>query len=1560
MKLPVIVSRPKRIIGFLILLLLQTLSLNAQQIAFPGAEGAGRFTSGGRGTAAVPSTVFEVTNLNDDNNPGSLRYALGQSATHRTIVFRVSGTIHLASKLNIRNNTTVAGQTAPGDGICIADYPVVISGDNVIVRYIRIRMGDKNQLLTSPANCGVPVAPFTAACMPLDGSGGDDAFGNLGGKNIIIDHCSISWSSDEALTVYRGDSITLQWNIVSEPLDYSYHFETGDTDFEHHGYGGIWGSKRGSFHHNLIADAKGRNPRFAGISTYSPAVIGVENADFRNNVVYNWGSYSTNGGDGGNYNLINNYYKYGPSTGTGNSVSIPVRGMIVQPGQTTGATPIPYGKFYLSGNYVDGYTNITANNWLGVSMSGGVQADTTVAKATVAHDISPVTTHTAQEAYELVLQNAGASLKRDTLDERITNDVRNRTGRLIDVQGGYAHGTPYANTVNAWPTLNSTAAPVDTDHDGMPDTWETANGLNPNDANDRGIFATNGYTNLENYLNSLVNSAAIISSTTSLSPFSQITGTASSNQTYTLSASNLTDNITVTPPVGYQVSDNAGTTWFSNASPLTVVQSAGSVTPKTITVRLNAAAPGNYTGNIAHTSTNAATVNVAVSGNTVNSDVPAGTNVIVALDGSGNFTSIQAAINAAPAGLTAPYIIYIKNGKYIEKVNIPSNKSFIQLIGQSAAKTIVSWADNGINVGTFNSYTVYVAANDCALMNLTIENSYGDGSQGVALRTDGDRIIVRSCRIIGNQDTLLTNANAGNRQLFKNCYIDGNVDFIFGSARAIFDSTVVYAKDRSSAGNSYITAANTQAGQTYGYVFRNCILPPNLGVTNYFLARPWQNSTGSSPVANNKTVFINSIMSSSILPAGWSVWDAGTNTSLIYYGEYKTKKFDGSLVNIASRAAWSFQLTDPEAATYSDANLFNGWDPCSAGTAFCTAKSPEIAISNFRVTKSPTASTFNWNISWAMPQIKYELYRSAAMGSGYTKVAEITSLEDTTYNFQLTDALPPAGSVYYYFVAGSKAGFLAYNTDTLSVSNMQTAFATGSLNAFSQNYGAPSGSQNITVSGMNLTDNVIVTPPASYEVSANGTTWFTSAAPLVLAPTSGALANTIVQVRLNAASMGTYAGSVAVSSTGATTVNVAVTGTCSIIPQPTTVVLHHYPFTQNGNDSTAVRNAGVAASSPTLNKNVLSDGITVAAAPAYSTAYGMAFAPLATGLWTTASGGNGSNLNRIYYVQFTVTANTNYKVQVDSLLFKSGFLSSSSNTKVGIVYSKTGFTTNDSTDISTVPGTFASPIALTNQSGGSTTSAYAVAFNGTSGVLINAGETITFRMYFSCGSTSTGRYAFLKDVIIKGSSLNTTAPASVVTVTGTVNPFAQVIGNPSAAQSYTVSGTNLNGSIYLIAPENFELSADAGTTWKNSTQPLLLVPSSGIVASTGIQVRLNASAAGTYNGNVQHSSSGAALVNLAVSGVASINTAVRDNTVTAGFSVYPSPAANKVYIKHPRSSSNTNIALYSLHGVKVAEWKATPNTILTSVDVQALPQGQYFIHYSSGKDKAVLKCIIIH
>src|SRR5688572_694317 len=215
----------------IIYLLLCDLPSFAQQPAFPGAEGGGMFASGGRGTTSTPTTVFEVTNLSDDGLPGSLRYALTTAATYRTVVFRVSGTIHLNSRLSIKANTTIAGQTAPGDGICVADYPVSIGGNNVIVRYMRFRLGDKNQ------------KKLDANGNPVDGSGGDDAFGGTGVSNIIIDHCTASWSNDEALTIYRGDSLTIQWCFLTEPLNYSYHFETGDTDYERHGFGGIWGAK---------------------------------------------------------------------------------------------------------------------------------------------------------------------------------------------------------------------------------------------------------------------------------------------------------------------------------------------------------------------------------------------------------------------------------------------------------------------------------------------------------------------------------------------------------------------------------------------------------------------------------------------------------------------------------------------------------------------------------------------------------------------------------------------------------------------------------------------------------------------------------------------------------------------------------------------------------------------------------------------------------------------------------------------------------------------------------------------------------------------------------------------------------------------------------------------------------------------------------------------------------------------------------------------------------------------------------------------------------------------
>lgn len=439
-------------------------------IAFPGAEGYGKYTTGGRG-----GKVFIVSNLNDKGD-GSLRAAI-QTKGPRIIVFAVSGTIHLESKLTITSDVTIAGQSAPGDGICLADYPVSMSGNNIIIRYVRFRMGDKNQKGEM-----------------VDGSGSDDAFSGTRNKNVIVDHCTMSWSTDEACSVYAGDSLTLQWNLISEPLNYSYHFETGDKDYEHHGFGGIWGGRHASFHHNLFAHCGNRTPRFDGNRNIQPD---TENADYRNNVIYNWGSNNVYAGEGGNYNVVNNYYKYGPSTSNN------AKGKVVNPYKTS---KIPFGKFYINGNYIDGYPAITDNNWLGVVMNQGTEADAQQAKVTAPFSAEPITKQSAVDAYTLVLKSVGATLpKRDTLDERIINDVKNRTGRMIDVQGGYPHGTDYSLTVNAWPALTSSPALPDSDKDGLPDKWEKENGLNMNDAKDAaGYNLDKSYTNIEVYLNGLV------------------------------------------------------------------------------------------------------------------------------------------------------------------------------------------------------------------------------------------------------------------------------------------------------------------------------------------------------------------------------------------------------------------------------------------------------------------------------------------------------------------------------------------------------------------------------------------------------------------------------------------------------------------------------------------------------------------------------------------------------------------------------------------------------------------------------------------------------------------------------------------------------------------------------------------------------------------------------------------------------------------------------------------------------------------------------------------------
>ena len=453
--------------------------------AFPGAEGYGRYVTGGRG-----GQVYHVTNLNDSGS-GSLRWACEQSGT-RTIVFDVSGTIHLKSQLKLRNgNVTIAGQTAPGDGICVADWDFVIAAPNVIIRYLRFRPGETSQ-------------------------GEPDGLGGMDGRNVIIDHCSISWSVDECCSVYGNEHMTVQWCIVSQSLRNSTHAKSA------HGYGGNWGGKGATYHHNLVAHHDSRTPRFGN----RPTFVQQDTTDYRCNVIYNWAGNGCYGGEGMKVNMVNNYYKPGPATdgrasGSRKPLAYRICGLGVSSKETDGSYHI-WGKYYVDGNENPDYPTLKTQNWeMGIypqisTDNWGYTATTKdTMRLTEPLPFMRVTTHTPQTAYERVLSYAGASLHRDVLDEIIVSDTRQRkatyTGNTSKGDWPGIIDTPFdlrpagaPDDWSPWPELTSTTAQKDTDGDGMPDEWETANGLNPNDKTDGTIRNQEGYTNLEQYLNTIV------------------------------------------------------------------------------------------------------------------------------------------------------------------------------------------------------------------------------------------------------------------------------------------------------------------------------------------------------------------------------------------------------------------------------------------------------------------------------------------------------------------------------------------------------------------------------------------------------------------------------------------------------------------------------------------------------------------------------------------------------------------------------------------------------------------------------------------------------------------------------------------------------------------------------------------------------------------------------------------------------------------------------------------------------------------------------------------------
>ena len=786
-------------------------------VAFPGAEGYGRFTTGGRMIDSRGSKVYYVTRLDDCSNDnlveGTFRWAVKSGDdTPRTVLFKVSGTIYLTSNVDVKSNTTIAGQTAPGGGICLAGYRVKL-GSNIIIRHIRFRAGDLPKGSMSP-------------------------LGMENVQNIILDHCSIGWSMEENLTAYDNNYTTVQWCILSEPLYNSKNIKGSRA------YGAQWGGEHSTMHHCLFAHCASRSPRFNGVRT--------ENHDrhvdseFINNVIYNWGStnalyggenYITNTGEDpagaeAHYDrvyMINNYFRPGPATKSATSS----RRVFVRP---SGANINMVGQWYLSGNKFElsskwaPSTNIWSDtelqkvnndNYYGFVSKNSSRAidfwsldpSQELADKALMHEIpyelSGLTPESADDAYAKVVKQAGASLPRyDEIDTRVLEEAAGTR----DPQYGGTYGnregiidSPYDITLSehddfvaldeATETeINVTCYPrlqmddedcrvIDTDVDGLPDAYETKVGLNPNDASDGMALTASGYSNLEVFLNGVAD---------------------------------------------------------------------GTIDAKEYT-RRQAVAKMN------------------------------GFNAIVAADGSGDYTTVQAAVDAASGN--SPYYIFIKAGTYEGHVQI--DKPNVHLTGQSKQNTIITWNrlhnENGGNVDT--NATINVTGDDVSFDNLTIRNTRTNEGQALALYTKADRIAITSCNLEGWQDTYRT-GKKGQRHIVRNCKISGTTDFVYNDGEVFFDSDTLHVLRTSN-----VITAPAHNGAKYGYVFYNTVITSAASGTKTHLGRPWSDSP--------KVSFINTRLTSGVTIAdeGWQ--DMGAYP--IQMAEYNTMDANGNAVDLSKR-----------------------------------------------------------------------------------------------------------------------------------------------------------------------------------------------------------------------------------------------------------------------------------------------------------------------------------------------------------------------------------------------------------------------------------------------------------------------------------------------------------------------------------------------------------------------------------------------------------------------------------------------------------------------------------
>ena len=480
--------------------------------AFPGAEGHGRYVTGGRG-----GQVIHVTNLNDSGS-GSFREAV-KGSSKKIVVFDVAGVIALKSNVSIGANTTILGQTAPAPGVTLRYYTVNPNGNNIVIRFIRFRRGQEK-----------------------DVNDGADASTARNFTGIMLDHCSFSWSIDEVASFYDNNNFTMQWCTIGESLNNAGHGKGA------HGYGGIWGGKLASFHHNLICHVNNRSPRFNGAryewkgytsnydySKYQWAnEVQAENVDFRNCVIYNCGNGCYGGPGGGQVNIVNNYYKTGPAATTSRVTQVTVGAEGNAEGHPKYWTMT--SRYFINGNQMNNTANF--DGWSNISYDSGTYIidgehwspdpnhyngeNVTYKKNSAGTDCvrirleeqapkGEVTTHTAAKAYDKVLQYSGASLNSDDVDLRYFTEAKNGTATYSGSVTMKKGRIDLVSDVNGYTEANfgtgSREEGFDTDKDGIPNAWESANGLNPNDPTDAVTYTLDPakfYMNIEVYANSLV------------------------------------------------------------------------------------------------------------------------------------------------------------------------------------------------------------------------------------------------------------------------------------------------------------------------------------------------------------------------------------------------------------------------------------------------------------------------------------------------------------------------------------------------------------------------------------------------------------------------------------------------------------------------------------------------------------------------------------------------------------------------------------------------------------------------------------------------------------------------------------------------------------------------------------------------------------------------------------------------------------------------------------------------------------------------------------------------